>query len=79
MSFVRSSQALLESLCNVRVAYCVRMCCLLTPLALPQSFDGVRRRCLPVLYESLEPGTEDDRMKGALWTLNLSVFGEHFV
>ena len=29
-----------------------------------------------MLYESLEPGTEDDRMKGALWTLNLSVFGE---
>ncbi|CDO70270.1 hypothetical protein BN946_scf184942.g70 [Trametes cinnabarina] len=38
------------------------------------TFDGVRRRCLPALYKALEPGTEDDRMKGALWTLNLSVF-----
>ncbi|KAI0757264.1 hypothetical protein C8Q80DRAFT_1132754 [Daedaleopsis nitida] len=53
----RSSQALLESLCN--------------------TFDGVRRRCLPALYEALEPGTEDDRMKGALWTLNLSVFAKY--
>ncbi|KAH9921997.1 uncharacterized protein BXZ73DRAFT_91690 [Epithele typhae] len=42
--------------------------------SLCNSFDGVRRRCLPTLYQSLEPGTDDDRMKGALWTLNLSVF-----
>lgn len=40
-----------------------------------QSFDGVRRRCLPKFYEALEPGTEDDRMKGALWALNVPVFG----
>lgn len=40
-----------------------------------QSFDGVRRRCLPALYKGLEPGAEDDRMKGALWTLNLSTLG----
>jgi proteasome activator subunit 4 len=40
-----------------------------------QSFDGVRRRCLPKFYKALEPGTEDDRMKGALWALNVPVFG----
>lgn len=40
-----------------------------------QSFDGVRQRCLPRFYKALEPGTEDDRMKGALWTLNVPVFG----
>jgi hypothetical protein len=34
-------------------------------------------RCLPLIYAALEPGTEDDRMKGALWTLNSSVFGEY--
>ena len=44
----------------------------------PQSFDGVRRRCLPALYKGLELGTEDDRMKGALWTLNLSTIGTYF-
>jgi len=40
-----------------------------------QNFDGVRRRCLPKFYKALEPGTEDDRMKGALWALNVPVFG----
>ena len=40
-----------------------------------QTLDGVQRRCLPALYKSLEPGTDDDRMKGALWTLNLSTLG----
>ncbi|KAI0724287.1 hypothetical protein C8T65DRAFT_714470 [Cerioporus squamosus] len=45
--------------------------------SLCNNFDGVRRRCLPVLYKALEPGTEDDRMKGALWTLNLSVFAKY--
>lgn len=44
-----------------------------------QSFDGVRRRCLPKFYKALEPGTEDDRMKGALWALNVPVFGASFV
>ncbi|KAG1826229.1 uncharacterized protein BJ212DRAFT_1444172 [Suillus subaureus] len=29
---------------------------------------------LPVLYAALQPGTDDDRMKGALWTLNISSF-----
>jgi len=43
-----------------------------------QTFDGVRRRCLPKFYKALEPGTEDDRMKGALWTLNVPVFGMSF-
>jgi len=40
-----------------------------------QNFDGIRRRCLPKFYKALEPGTEDDRMKGALWALNVPVFG----
>ncbi|KAJ7785985.1 hypothetical protein B0H16DRAFT_1488812 [Mycena metata] len=40
-------------------------------------YDGVRRRALPVLYKALEPGVEDDRMKGALWTLNLMSFGKY--
>ena len=44
-----------------------------------QSFDGVRRRCLPKFYKALEPGTEDDRMKGALWALNVPVFGTSFI
>jgi hypothetical protein len=40
-----------------------------------QSYDGVRRRTLPVLYKALEAGSDDDRMKGALWTLNAPSFG----
>nr|GAT49743.1 membrane protein [Mycena chlorophos] len=40
-------------------------------------YDGVRRRTLPTLYKALEPGTDDDRMKGALWTLNLVSFGKY--
>jgi proteasome activator subunit 4 len=43
---------------------------------IPKAFDGFRRRCLPKLYKALEPGVDDDRMKGALWTLDTSVFGE---
>jgi hypothetical protein len=39
-----------------------------------QSHDGIRRRCLPKLYKALDPGTDDDRMKGALWTLNVPCF-----
>ncbi|RDB28522.1 Proteasome activator complex subunit 4 [Hypsizygus marmoreus] len=42
-------------------------------------YDGVRRRGLPVLLKALEPGTDDDRMKGALWTLNSSYFGKYAV
>ncbi|KAG1716353.1 hypothetical protein ID866_837 [Astraeus odoratus] len=43
--------------------------------SLSSVYDGLRLRALPVLYRALEPGTEDDRMKGALWTLNISEFG----
>ncbi|EGN99641.1 hypothetical protein SERLA73DRAFT_159863 [Serpula lacrymans var. lacrymans S7.3] len=39
-------------------------------------YDGVRIRALPILYKALEPGSDDDRMKGALWTLNMSTFGK---
>lgn len=42
-------------------------------------YDGVRRRALPVLYSALEPGVDDDRMKGALWTINMSPFGKYAV
>lgn len=35
----------------------------------------MRRRTLPILYKALEPGNDDDRMKGALWTLNGDLFG----
>ncbi|ESK98482.1 membrane protein [Moniliophthora roreri MCA 2997] len=44
-------------------------------------YDGVRRRALPLLYSALERKREvdDDRMKGALWTLNLPSFGKHAV
>ena len=44
-----------------------------------QVYDGVRRRVLPVLFDALKPGTEDSRMKGALWTLNLSSFGKYAI
>ncbi|CCM01642.1 uncharacterized protein FIBRA_03703 [Fibroporia radiculosa] len=42
-------------------------------------FDGVRRRCLPKLYKALDPGTDDDRMKGALWTLNSGLFAKYAI
>lgn len=48
-------------------------------IKLLQVYDGVRRRALPVLFDALKPGTEDDRMKGALWTLNLSSFGKYAI
>ena len=48
-------------------------------LTLLQVYDGVRRRALPVLLDALKPGTEDDRMKGALWTLDLSSFGKYAI
>ncbi|KAJ8514936.1 hypothetical protein ONZ45_g7571 [Pleurotus djamor] len=47
--------------------------------ALCSYYDGVRRRALPKLYKALQPGTDDDRMKGALWTLHLSSFGKYAV
>ncbi|CAL1696420.1 unnamed protein product [Somion occarium] len=43
------------------------------------NYDGLRRRSLPILYKALEPGVDDDRMKGALWTLNASVFVKYAV
>ncbi|KAG8888929.1 hypothetical protein FRB98_006471 [Tulasnella sp. 332] len=42
----------------------------------PQLYDGIRRRCLPVIYANLTKGTDDDRMKGALYTLNMQVFSK---
>ncbi|KAF5337122.1 hypothetical protein D9611_003196 [Ephemerocybe angulata] len=47
--------------------------------ALCTTYDGVRKRALPVLQSALEPGNDDDRMKGALWTLNSSTFGKYAV
>ncbi|KAF9073805.1 armadillo-type protein [Rhodocollybia butyracea] len=44
------------------------------------TYDGVRRRALPILYRALEPDVDDDdRLKGALWTLNLSSFGKYAI
>lgn len=40
-----------------------------------QTFDGCRKRCLPVLYKALDVKVDDDRMKGALYTLNCPAFG----
>jgi proteasome activator subunit 4 len=48
-------------------------------LKLIQVYDGVRRRALPVLLDAMKSGTEDDRMKGALWTLNLTAFGKYAI
>jgi hypothetical protein len=71
-----SSQTTLEALSSVRSwNHSLLVVILIFKL---QSFDGVRRRCLPKFYKALEPGTEDDRMKGALWTLNVPVFGMSF-
>ncbi|KAF8887958.1 hypothetical protein CPB84DRAFT_1816581 [Gymnopilus junonius] len=43
------------------------------------TYDGVRRRVLPILFDALKPGTEDDRMKGALWTINSPSFGKYAI
>ncbi|KAG6910596.1 hypothetical protein DXG01_009547 [Tephrocybe rancida] len=40
-------------------------------------YDGTRRRALPILLQALEPGTDDDRMKGALWSLNMPCLGKY--
>ncbi|EFI28576.1 membrane protein [Coprinopsis cinerea okayama7 len=42
-------------------------------------YDGVRRRALPILQNALDPGNDDDRMKGALWTINLPSFGKYAI
>ncbi|TDL28808.1 ARM repeat-containing protein [Rickenella mellea] len=43
------------------------------------SFDGIRRRCLPALCTALQPGTDNDRMKGALYTLNNAAFAKYAI
>ncbi|KAK7064490.1 membrane protein [Favolaschia claudopus] len=61
------------------------LCCYATIRSYSQSvleslcvvYDGVRRRTLPTLYRALEPGADDDSMKGALWSLNLMSFGKY--
>ncbi|EJU01100.1 hypothetical protein DACRYDRAFT_22883 [Dacryopinax primogenitus] len=40
-------------------------------------FDGVRNQCFPTLYHALQPGIDADRMKGALYTLNLPNFARY--
>ncbi|KAI0343952.1 hypothetical protein BDW22DRAFT_1355187 [Trametopsis cervina] len=47
--------------------------------SLCSTYDGPRRISLPLLYNALEPGTEDDRMKGALWTLNTASFAKYAI
>ncbi|TFK30307.1 hypothetical protein FA15DRAFT_662249 [Coprinopsis marcescibilis] len=47
--------------------------------ALCTVYDGVRRRALPRLQSALDPGNDDDRMKGALWTINHSSFGKYAI
>ncbi|KAF8203239.1 hypothetical protein BJ912DRAFT_842338 [Pholiota molesta] len=42
-------------------------------------YDGVRRRAFPILFSALKPGTDDDRMKGALWTMNSPSFGKYAI
>ncbi|RXW16590.1 hypothetical protein EST38_g9267 [Candolleomyces aberdarensis] len=42
-------------------------------------YDGVRKRALPLLQSALDPGTDDDRMKGALWTLNSTSFAKYAI
>ncbi|KAL5535214.1 BLM3_1 [Sanghuangporus sanghuang] len=41
------------------------------------SYDGVRRRCLPKFIASIEPGGSDNRIKGALHSLNMQVFTKY--
>ena len=59
--------------------FCHKCLSLAHLLKLFQVYDGVRRRALPILLDALKPGTEDDRMKGALWTLDLSSFGKYAI
>ena len=70
--FLRSSQSVLETICSVRTSTFLNY----PELIASQTFDGVRMRCLPVLYKSLDLTVDDDRMKGALYTLNTPAFGE---
>lgn len=45
--------------------------------SLCSSYDGVRTRALPKYLKALEPGNDDDRIKGALWSLNNPSFGRY--
>lgn len=40
------------------------------------SYDGIRRRVFSVLCDALRTVGDDDRVKGALWTLSMSAFGK---
>ncbi|KZP32253.1 hypothetical protein FIBSPDRAFT_907345 [Athelia psychrophila] len=44
-----------------------------------ETYDGTRRRVLPALYKALEPGVEDDRMKGALWTFRSTALTKYTI
>ncbi|EJD55475.1 hypothetical protein AURDEDRAFT_109790 [Auricularia subglabra TFB-10046 SS5] len=44
--------------------------------SLCSTFDGCRVRCLPKLYKALDITVDDDRMKGALYTLNSPSFAK---
>ncbi|KAI0034951.1 hypothetical protein K488DRAFT_76958 [Vararia minispora EC-137] len=41
---------------------------------LVNTYDGARRRAIPIIYKALDPTTEDDRMKGALYTFKSNSF-----
>jgi len=51
----------------------------ISSLTVVQAYDGVRRRVLPVLFDALKPGSEDARLKGALWTINMASFGNYAI
>ena len=70
----RSAQSLLNSLCSVSQDMFRFMATNLKGVS--QSFDGVRRRCIPQFLKNIAPGMHDDRVKGALWSLNMQAFGK---
>ncbi|KAI5124439.1 hypothetical protein M0805_008323 [Coniferiporia weirii] len=43
------------------------------------TFDGVRRRCLPKFIKCIAPEGDEDRVKGALYSLNMPVFTKYAV
>ncbi|KIY51373.1 hypothetical protein FISHEDRAFT_37518 [Fistulina hepatica ATCC 64428] len=47
--------------------------------SIARCYDGLRRHVLPILYRALDVKTEDDRLKGALHTLNYASFGKYAV
>ena len=72
--FGRHGQLLLDLLCSVNGLHVLLD---FQAQHLLQTYDGVRRSALPLLYSALEPGTDDDRMKGALWTLHSAWFSKY--